>query len=135
MRGCEIRRPNTLFVGDFYQAPPRPWRGGPLGHCWWSRPGSPWLEGVERAHPRPDERARPRLNGGQPQGQDHVRDWADGLDLPIGGETIMFVDCEAAFYCTSNTRATAQVLQRAGVEFGLMNEQWCCGGRPRRWGT
>jgi heterodisulfide reductase subunit D len=40
----------------------------------------------------------------------------------------MFVDCEAAFYRTSNTRATAQVLQKAGVEFGLMNEQWCCGG-------
>ena len=64
-----------------------------------------------------------------------MRDWADGLDLPIGGETIMFVDCEAAFYRTSNTRATAQVLQRAGVEFGLMNEQWCRRGRPRRWGT
>ena len=46
----------------------------------------------------------------------------------MGGETIMFVDCEAAFYRTSNTRATAQVLQKAGVEFGLMNEQWCCGG-------
>ena len=40
----------------------------------------------------------------------------------------MFVDCEAAFYRTSNTRATAQVLQQAGFEFGLMNEQWCCGG-------
>ena len=40
----------------------------------------------------------------------------------------MFVDCEAAFYRTSNTRATAQVLQKASYEFGLMNEQWCCGG-------
>jgi heterodisulfide reductase subunit D len=65
---------------------------------------------------------------GQPQGQAYVRNWAEGLDIPIGGETIMFVDCEAAFYRTSNTRATAQVLQKAGVEFGLMNEQWCCGG-------
>jgi Fe-S oxidoreductase len=25
-------------------------------------------------------------------------------------------------------RATAQVLQQAGFEFGLMNEQWCCDG-------
>jgi heterodisulfide reductase subunit D len=41
---------------------------------------------------------------------------------------VMFVDCEAAFYRTSIPRATAQVLQKAGVEFGLMNEQWCCGG-------
>ncbi len=47
-----------------------------------------------------------------------MRNWADGLNIPIGGETIMFVDCEAAFYRTSNTRATAQVLQKAGVEFG-----------------
>src|SRR5690606_3551252 len=25
-------------------------------------------------------------------------------------------------------RAIAQILQKAGYEFGLMNEQWCCGG-------
>ena len=62
-----------------------------------------------------------------PQGSD-VADWAEGLDLPVGGETILFVDCEAAFYRTSYTRATAQLLQRPGVEFGLMREQWCCGG-------
>ena len=60
--------------------------------------------------------------------QEHVADWAEGLDIPVGGETILFVDCEAAFYRTSYTRAFAQLLQRAGVEFGLMREQWCCGG-------
>jgi heterodisulfide reductase subunit D len=41
---------------------------------------------------------------------------------------LMFVDCEAAFYRTSIPRATAQILQQAGVQFGLMGEQWCCGG-------
>jgi Fe-S oxidoreductase len=60
--------------------------------------------------------------------QERVRDWAEGLDLPIGGESILFVDCEAAFYRTSVPRAVAQVLQLAGYEFGLMGEQWCCGG-------
>jgi Fe-S oxidoreductase len=60
--------------------------------------------------------------------QEHVADWAEGLGIPVGGETILFVDCEAAFYRTSYTRAFAQLLQRAGVEFGLMREQWCCGG-------
>jgi heterodisulfide reductase subunit D len=60
--------------------------------------------------------------------QEHVADWAEGLDIPVGGETILFVDCEAAFYRTSYTRAFAQLLQRAGVQFGLMREQWCCGG-------
>ncbi|MDQ3937854.1 MAG: (Fe-S)-binding protein, partial [Chloroflexota bacterium] len=42
--------------------------------------------------------------------------------------TILFVDCEAAFYRTSVARSTARVLRAAGVEFGLMREQWCCGG-------
>ena len=41
---------------------------------------------------------------------------------------ILFVDCEAAFYRTSVPRAVAQILQLAGYEFGLMAEQWCCGG-------
>ena len=53
---------------------------------------------------------------------------AGGLDIPIGGESILFVDCEAAFYRTSVPRAVAQILQKAGYEFGLMGEQWCCGG-------
>ena len=57
-----------------------------------------------------------------------MADWADGLDIPVGGESVLFVDCEAAFYRTSYSRAFAQLLQLAGVEFGLMREQWCCGG-------
>jgi heterodisulfide reductase subunit D len=72
-------------------------------------------------------RSEPVLDG-TPATQDRVRDWADGLDLPIGGETILFCDCEAAFYRTSVPRATAMVLREAGVGFGLMREQWCCGG-------
>ena len=63
----------------------------------------------------------PRLPGAR-------RGLGGGLDIPIGGETILFVDCEAAFYRTSYTRAFAQLLQHGGVEFGLMREQWCCGG-------
>ena len=66
--------------------------------------------------------------GETPISQEHVRDWSEGLDLPIGGETVLFVDCEAAFYRTSVPRAVAQILQQAGYEFGLMGEQWCCGG-------
>jgi heterodisulfide reductase subunit D len=66
--------------------------------------------------------------GGVDVSQEHVADWAEGLDIPVGGATILFVDCEAAFYRTSYTRAFAQLLQAAGVQFGLMREQWCCGG-------
>ena len=48
--------------------------------------------------------------------------------MPVGGETILFCDCEAAFYRTSQPKAVAKLLLAAGVEFGLMREQWCCGG-------
>jgi heterodisulfide reductase subunit D len=67
------------------------------------------------------------LNG-TPVDQAHVADWAEGLGLPVGGETVLFCDCEAAFHRTSMPRALARILQAAGVEFGLMREQWCCGG-------
>jgi heterodisulfide reductase subunit D len=69
-----------------------------------------------------------------PVEQERVADWADGLDLPLGGETILFVDCEAAFYRTSLPRAVARILQAGGVAFGLMREQWCCGGPSREMG-
>ena len=127
---CELRCPNTLMVGDFYRArtetvkvvramralmvekglDPEQWR-------LWNR-----LTDELKNEPVLG------LEGDQPNGQEHVRDWADGLEIPVGGETLMFVDCEAAFYRTSIPRATAQLLQLAGVEFGLMGEQWCCGG-------
>ena len=81
-----------------------------------------------RWNARTDERTHEPVLGETPVSQEHVRDWSDGLDLPIGGETVLFVDCEAAFYRTSVPRAVAQILQLAGYEFGLMGEQWCCGG-------
>ena len=41
---------------------------------------------------------------------------------------MLFTDCEAAFNRTSVPRSVAVILQAAGVEFGLMGQQWCCGG-------
>jgi heterodisulfide reductase subunit D len=60
--------------------------------------------------------------------QERVADWAAELGIPVGGETILFCDCEAAFSRTTQPQAVARILQAAGVEFGLMQEQWCCGG-------
>ena len=85
-------------------------------------------EGWKAWNERLAERHNEPVLGDVPVNQEHVADWAEGLDIPVGGETILFVDCEEAFYRTSYTRAFAQLLQRAGVEFGLMREQWCCGG-------
>ncbi len=124
---CELRCPNTLFTGDFYRFRTRTVQlvkamrafavENGIHQPHWQR----WVEATDR------ERSEPVL-GEVPVTQDNVRDWAAGLDIPIGGETILFCDCEGAFHRTSVPRAAAKILQAAGVEFGLMREQWCCGG-------
>jgi heterodisulfide reductase subunit D len=127
---CELRCPNTLFTGDFYRHRTetvkvvRAMRALLVDKGLDRQNWQVWNRLTEELKNEPVLGA----TNGQPNGQEHVRDWADGLDIPIGGETIMFVDCEAAFYRTSIPRATAQILQKAGVPFGLMREQWCCGG-------
>jgi heterodisulfide reductase subunit D len=123
---CELRCPNTLFTGDFYRNRTQTVRlvkamralavDAGIEQPNWKR----WVEATL------DRKSEPVLE--VPVEQDRVRDWAAGLDLPTGGETILFVDCEAAFYRTSVARSTAQVLKAADLEFGLMGEQWCCGG-------
>ncbi|MBN6041039.1 (Fe-S)-binding protein [Amycolatopsis sp. 195334CR] len=124
---CELRCPNTLFTGDFYR-----FRTRTVDLVKQMRAlavdNGVHQPGYQRWNQLTDERTHEPVLGEVPVSQDHVRDWSSGLDLPIGGETILFVDCEAAFYRTSVPRAVAQILQRAGVEFGLMREQWCCGG-------
>ena len=124
---CELRCPNTLFTGDFYRFRTRTVEvvramrslavesGVEQPH--WKR----WVELTD------EYRNEPVLNG-SPVSQEHVADWAAGLDIPVGGETILFCDCEGAFFRPSVPRATAKILKAAGVAFGLMREQWCCGG-------
>jgi heterodisulfide reductase subunit D len=124
---CELRCPNTLFTGDFYRFRTRTVDVVKAARALAVDKGvhqpawKAWNEST-------DARSHEPVLGQQPVGQENVRDWAEGLDLPVGGETVLFVDCEAAFYRTSVPRAVAQVLQQAGYEFGLMREQWCCGG-------
>ena len=127
---CEVRCPNTLMVGDFYRARTETVKVVRAMRAMMVDKGLD-REGWKLWNRLTDEyKNEPVLgtDGTQPNGQAYVRDWAEGLDIPIGGETIMFVDCEAAYYRTSLPRAIAQILQKAGYQFGLMNEQWCCGG-------
>ncbi|MGH2578060.1 MAG: (Fe-S)-binding protein, partial [Actinomycetota bacterium] len=123
---CELRCPNTLMAGDFYRARTRTVDvvramralavDSGIEQPNWKR----WVEAtVER-------RNEPVLD--VPVSQENVARWAEGLGLGVGGETLLFVDCEAAFYRTSLPRAVAQILLEGGVKFGLMREQWCCGG-------
>ena len=123
---CEVRCPNTLMAGDFYRARTRTTDVVKAMRAFAVEQGVDrpnWKRWVEATVEHKNE---PVLD--VPVSQDNVRTWAKDLDLPVGGETVLFVDCEAAFYRTSLPRAVAQVLQLAGVEFGLMQEQWCCGG-------
>lgn len=125
---CELRCPNTLFTGDFYRFRQRTvdlvkaMRAlaveNEIHQPNWKR----WNDLTDRWG------NEPVLGWNREVSQSKVRSWATGLDIPVGGETVLFCDCEAAFYRTSVPRAVAVVLQKAGVEFGLMREQWCCGG-------
>jgi heterodisulfide reductase subunit D len=124
---CELRCPNTLFTGDFYRFRTRTVDLVKAVRALAVESGihqPRWREWNALTEERRNE---PVLNG-TPVSQERVADWARGLDLPVGGEAILFCDCEAAFHRTSQPRAVAQVLRAAGVEFGLMREQWCCGG-------
>ena len=124
---CELRCPNTLFTGDFYRFRTRTVDVVKAVRALAVESGI-HQPGWQSWNARTDERTHEPVLGEVEVSQERVRDWADGLDLPIGGESILFVDCEAAFYRTSVPRAVAQVLQLAGYDFGLMREQWCCGG-------
>ena len=124
---CELRCPNTLMAGDFYRVRTRTVDVVKAMRALMVATGNEreqwklWNERLAERHNEP-------VLGEIPVSQEHVADWAGGLDIPVGGETILFVDCEAAFARTSYSRAFAQLLQKAGYEFGLMREQWCCGG-------
>jgi heterodisulfide reductase subunit D len=122
---CELRCPNTLFTGDFYRHRTQTVKVVKAMRSLAVRSGVEqpnWRRWVEATV---DRKSEPVLD--VPVEQGRVAEWAKGLDLPIGGETILFCDCEAAFYRTSVPRAIAMILKKAGVEFGLMREQWCCG--------
>ena len=124
---CELRCPNTLFTGDFYRFRTRTVDLVKAVRALAVEQGI-HQPGWKRWNELTDERKNEPVLDGTPVSQEHVADWAEGLDLPVGGETVLFCDCEAAFHRTSLPRAVAQILQKGGVEFGLMQEQWCCGG-------
>jgi heterodisulfide reductase subunit D len=125
---CELRCPNTLMTGDFYRFRQRTIdvvkavralavkRG--IHQKNWKR----WAELTDRWGNEPVLGWTRETSGSK------VRAWAAGLDIPTGGERVLFADCEAAFYRPSVPRAVALLLRAGGVEFGLMDQQWCCGG-------
>ena len=124
---CELRCPNTLMTGDFYRHRTQTVKVVKAMRALAVDMGIEQA-GWARWNLDTDQRKNEPVLKGSEVSQENVANWAAGLDLPIGGGTILFCDCEAAFYRTSVARASAMILMQAGVEFGLMREQWCCGG-------
>jgi heterodisulfide reductase subunit D len=125
---CELRCPNTLFTGDFYRFRQRTidvvraMRTLAVEHGIHQQNWQRWAELTDRWGNEPVLGWNKETSGSK------VRAWAAGLEIPTGGETLLFADCEAAFRRPSVPRSVALLLQAAGVEFGLMDQQWCCGG-------
>ena len=125
---CELRCPNTLFTGDFYRFRQRTIEVVKAMRALAVKSGvhqKNWKRWAELTDRWGNE---PVLGWARETSGQKVRAWAAGLDIPTGGETILFADCEAAFKRPSVPRAVALLLSAAGVEFGLMGQQWCCGG-------
>jgi heterodisulfide reductase subunit D len=125
---CELRCPNTLFTGDFYRFRQRTISVVKAMRALAVEKGihqKKWQRWAELTNRWGNE---PVLGWDTETGASKVRAWAVGLDIPTGGEAVLFADCEAAFNRPSIPRAVALLLQAGGVEFGLMSQQWCCGG-------
>jgi heterodisulfide reductase subunit D len=90
---CELRCPNTLFTGDFYRHRTRTIDVVKAMRSLAVESGVEqpnWKRWVEATMAASNE---PVVEG---VSQEKVRDWAEGLELPTGGETILFVDCEGS---------------------------------------
>lgn len=61
-------------------------------------------------------------------GTERKRDeWAKGMEIPSKGEIILFTGCAAAYQNSDVIQSLAKILQQSGVDFGLLEDEWCCG--------
>ena len=101
---CELRCPNTLFTGDFYRFRQRTvdvvkaMRALAVEQGVHQENWKRWAELTDRWGTSPCSAGTSRPS------RSKVRAWAAGLDIPAGGETVLFADCEAAFYRPSVPR-------------------------------
>jgi len=55
-------------------------------------------------------------------------------ELPEEAEIVYFVGCTSSYRQREIARSTAEVLRRSGVEFTVLEEEWCCGSPLLRTG-
>lgn len=69
--------------------------------------------------------AENRNSYGQPK--EHRKTWAEGMGIPVKAETMFFFGCTAGYKTPEIAQSTAKILRKAGVNFGVLEEEWCCG--------
>ncbi len=53
--------------------------------------------------------------------------WAEGLDIPDRGEIMIFAGCTGSYQDQAVLQSLVKILRAAGVEFGILKDEWCCG--------
>ena len=53
--------------------------------------------------------------------------WAEGMNIPVKGSTIIFTSCTAAYQDSGPVKSLVKIMQLAGMDFGLLEDEWCCG--------
>ncbi|MBS7645480.1 MAG: (Fe-S)-binding protein [Candidatus Bathyarchaeia archaeon] len=85
-------------------------------------------------HPKPVERLnQASLRDHNPYGRSHAERFKE-LHRAIpeerwngGADTLYFVGCATAYHQLGIARAVAAIMDRAGVELSVDDEEWCCG--------
>lgn len=79
---------------------------------------------TEKDHNPYNERHEARLN------------WAEKLDIPNNVmDTMFFVGCTQSYRRTEAAIATAKILQKLNIPFGILSDEWCCGSPLLRTGS
>ena len=61
-------------------------------------------------------------------GTDRKRnEWAKGMNIPAKGTTMIFTGCTAAYQHPEVVQSLAKIMQTAGMDFGMLEDEWCCG--------
>jgi len=63
------------------------------------------------------------------ESNDSRRDWVNdvGFDISIKGDVLYFTGCTASFKLQETAKSTARVLQAAGLNFAVLENEPCCG--------
>lgn len=76
------------------------------------------------------------LNQHNPYGEPHSarREFLQGEKMPKQAKTVYFVGCTASYRQRSVAEATVKLLEYAGQDFTLLEDEWCCGSVHLRLG-